>query len=131
MATPAQWALIRHFVPSEMACSHCGVERMSYGLLCLLDAARERSGVPFQITSGSRCEKHNAEVGGSPTSSHLFTDEKDSCAVDVSDHRDPILRGLIVIAAIEVGLTQIEVSKDGHVHLMSDPAKPRGYLGIE
>ena len=39
-------------------------------LVDLLDAIRERLGVPVTINSGYRCPEHNAEVGGVPNSYH-------------------------------------------------------------
>ena len=39
-------------------------------LVDLLDAIRERLGVPIYITSGYRCEAHNEEVGGVSNSYH-------------------------------------------------------------
>lgn len=131
MATPAQWATIKYFLPEEMACRHCGVEQMSYAFLVKLDQARAASGVPFQITSGSRCAIYNPRVGGSKTSSHLFTPERDSCAVDVNDRKDPVLRGRILTACWDAGIRQCEVSKDGHTHLMDDATKPSPFVGIE
>ena len=40
-------------------------------LVDLLDAIRERLGVPIYITSGYRCPIHNEEVGGVPNSQHV------------------------------------------------------------
>lgn len=40
-------------------------------LVDLLDAIRERLGVPLYINSGYRCPEHNAEVGGVPNSQHV------------------------------------------------------------
>jgi len=55
--------------------------------------ARSYADVPFKLNSSIRCAEHNAEVGGSETSSHLF-----GLAVDIdcqsSYHRFKILHGL-------------------------------------
>lgn len=40
-------------------------------LVDLLDAIRERLGVPLYINSGYRCPEHNAEVGGVADSQHV------------------------------------------------------------
>lgn len=40
-------------------------------LVDLLDRIRERIGQPLHISSGYRCEEHNAEVGGVPNSFHV------------------------------------------------------------
>ena len=41
-------------------------------LVDLLDAIRERLGVPLYINSGYRCPEHNAEVGGVSNSQHVL-----------------------------------------------------------
>ncbi len=138
--TPAEWATIRHFTPREFACRdarggpcpHCGgQERMDVLFVVKLDAARARYGRPVIVTSGSRCEQRNAEVGGSATSSHLFTDKHDACAADLSDQQSPTVRGALVEALWHVGFRQLEVSRDGHLHVMDDRRKPTPFLGIE
>lgn len=40
-------------------------------LVDLLDAIRERLGVPLYINSGYRCPEHNEEVGGVSNSQHV------------------------------------------------------------
>lgn len=40
-------------------------------LVDVLDAIRERLGVPLYINSGYRCPEHNEEVGGVPNSQHV------------------------------------------------------------
>lgn len=42
------------------------------GLLDKLDLVREELGEPITITSGYRSPKHNAKVGGSPSSQHCL-----------------------------------------------------------
>jgi uncharacterized protein YcbK (DUF882 family) len=82
----------------------------------MLDLARELAEVPFKITSGYRCEKHNQEVGGVKNSSHLK-----GYAVDiyVSNNlaRLQILKGLII-----AGLRRIGIGKD-FIHVDVDPEK--------
>lgn len=41
-------------------------------LVDVLDAIRERLGVPLYINSGYRCPEHNAEVGGVSNSQHVL-----------------------------------------------------------
>lgn len=70
------WDNIKYFKRSEFACDckgHCNgfpVE-MNMELIELLDKLREHFGVPITITSGVRCKKRNAEVGGISNSEHL------------------------------------------------------------
>lgn len=124
--TAEEWAQIQHFTPGEMVCRHCQREEMSLAFMGRLDAARMLFGRPIRVTSGFRCADHNTSVGGSPTSSHLT-----GCAVDLWDKQDPVYRAELVEALWDAGFRQIEVSRDGHVHVMDDSRKPRPFLGIE
>ena len=70
------WADIRYFVPKEFACK-CGrycdgyPAQMQRGVVELADRAREElKGAGF-ISSGLRCSRHNANVGGVSDSRHL------------------------------------------------------------
>lgn len=70
------WGEIKHFTRSEpyiaCPCGRCGgfpVEPAEK-LMRLADAVREDAGRPMVPTSTVRCDAHNAEVGGVPTSRH-------------------------------------------------------------
>ena len=70
------WADIRYFVPKEFACK-CGrycdgyPAQMQRSVVELADRARtELKGVGF-VSSGLRCSRHNADVGGVSNSRHL------------------------------------------------------------
>ena len=142
--TPEQWSTIRHFVPQEFACrdaigapcAYCGGrEGMDYHFVLRLDTARDLLGEPMVVTSGSRCPIRNKEVGGSPISAHLFewqeSDGKQSMAADLADHKDPVYRGRLLEALWGAGFRQFEASRDGHLHVHLDNAKPSPFLGIE
>lgn len=59
-----------YFHRDEFACQcGCGFNTVDVQLLRLLEMIRERFG-PVTITSGCRCELHNASVGGSKFSQH-------------------------------------------------------------
>lgn len=61
---------MRHFKPDEFKCKcGCGMDATPE-LKALMDLAREKSGVPFVITSGARCVAHNSAVGGTGNSAH-------------------------------------------------------------
>ena len=62
---------MKHFTNEEFQCSCCGVEEMNDTFLTMLDISRGEAGVPFRITSGYRCRKHNTEVGGATHSAHV------------------------------------------------------------
>ena len=89
---------MKHFRPTEFDCG-CGCGKgyvnMNHDFLKKLDAARGYADVPFIISSAFRCQKHNADVGGSATSSHMK-----GLAVDIfcpsSRDRFEILQGLFV-----------------------------------
>lgn len=75
-STPSWWADIRYFKRSEpyiaCPCGRCGgfpVEPAEK-LMRLADAVREDAGRPMIPTSTVRCDAHNAEVRGVPTSRH-------------------------------------------------------------
>ncbi len=109
---------MNHFKISEFLCPCClrGVEEMSEGLLHMLDTARDIAGIPFIINSGFRCSKHNKEVGGSPTSSHLK-----GLAVDIKADNSR-KRYLIVKALIQAGFHRMKIGEK-HIHTDIDPAK--------
>lgn len=90
---------------------------MEEGFLAILDRARGMANTPFVITSGYRCEKHNKEVGGSHTSSHLK-----GCAVDIAAP-DSVARGQILRGLILAGFRRIGIGQD-FIHVDSDAAKP-------
>ena len=61
-----------HFKQREFACKcGCGFNVVDQRLVDGLELMRERIGHPIILTCGCRCLKHNAAVGGVPTSYHL------------------------------------------------------------
>lgn len=73
---PAGWRW-PHFSPRELACK-CGGKycRGEYyhdvEFLEALEAMRSDIGAPMTLTSGHRCEGHNAAVGGASRSQHML-----------------------------------------------------------
>jgi uncharacterized protein YcbK (DUF882 family) len=64
--------LTAHFSKHEFACSCCGrVEPLKMALVGALERVRTTVAAPIYVSSGYRCAKHNAAVGGSPTSRHM------------------------------------------------------------
>jgi uncharacterized protein YcbK (DUF882 family) len=60
-----------YFKESEFACKcGCGFCEPDARLLETLDAIRKVLDRPVVVTSGCRCETHNAAVGGVPDSNH-------------------------------------------------------------
>ena len=93
-----------------------GRKHMKKRLLDSIDYAREVAGIPFEITSGYRTKKHNEEIGGSPTSSHL-----DGWAADIgcnnSTDREKILYGLVMAGFQRIGIAH------NFIHCDVDPRK--------
>jgi len=65
--------LSRHFSRGEFRCPcNCGFNTVDVELLIgYLEPLREQYG-RVTVTSGCRCQAHNARVGGAPDSQHLY-----------------------------------------------------------
>lgn len=108
---------MKFFKISEFACGcGCGAKDMDPGFLKQLDLARHISGVPWVITSGKRCPKHNKAVGGVDDSEHTLGKGADVKA------ENSVKRLKIVRGALAAGIERIGVGKD-FVHLGSDGLK--------
>jgi len=118
-----------YFTLKEFECPCCGLEEMASSTVAKLDAARSTAGVPFIVTSGTRCEKHNMVVGGSPTSSHLVSKiDNKSHAVDIVTITSQI-RHKILVALIEAGFKRIGIGFN-FIHADDDPAKHPGVIWL-
>jgi hypothetical protein len=60
---------------------------MNPALIAVLQEIRDRYGVPVTINSGYRSRSHNALVGGSPRSQHLYGNAADFVVRGVDPHR--------------------------------------------
>ena len=80
------WTGARYFTAREFACK-CGrycdghPAQVDRRLLGAADRVREILGVPCVVSSGLRCSRHNAAVGGVANSRHLTGKAMDFCAV--------------------------------------------------
>ena len=126
--TESDWKDIEHFTRLEFQClCGCGISNPSLELMRRLDSARDRAGIPFRISSGSRCAAHNSSRGvrGVDSSAHIASETRESHAADIviSGSRS---RNLIQGALIEVGFnrfglayrfthTDIDSTKDPNV----------------
>lgn len=115
------WSKIKFFKPKEFCCK-CGCGRCDVHpqLLAALDLARMRAGVPFSISSGFRCQEHNARVGGKPTSSHTRGLAAD---ISFSNGHD----GLLILKALLPYFDRVGVG-NGFIHVDIDPDKPSPVL---
>lgn len=67
------WDSIKYFKKQEFACKcGCGLNNMDLKVVKVLDQIREHFKNPILVTSGSRCKKHNRDVGGAENSKHLY-----------------------------------------------------------
>lgn len=66
------WNSIKYFKREEFTCKcGCGANNMDLKLVEILDNIREHFGQACTVTSGTRCAKHNKNVGGVANSRHL------------------------------------------------------------
>lgn len=83
------WKDIKYFTKDEFKCK-CGGRyckgypaEMSQKLVKIADEVREHFGAPIIVSSGMRCNTHNANVGGVSNSRHKYGKAMDFC---VSGH---------------------------------------------
>ena len=61
-----------HFKVSEFTCKcGCGKNNIDQRVIDMAETIRLALGVPVSVTSGCRCEKNNARVGGVKNSYHI------------------------------------------------------------
>jgi len=60
-----------YFTEKEMHCPCCKANLVPTVVMAMLIVARYKAGIPFVITSASRCIKHNEKVGGVKDSDHI------------------------------------------------------------
>ena len=83
------WDDIKYFKKDEFKCE-CGKYCNGFPvepeekLIRVADRVREHFGCKIIVSSGVRCEKHNANVGGVPGSRHRFGKAMDFCVVGMS-----------------------------------------------
>ena len=63
---------MKYFKQDEFDCKCCTANYMDPEFTDLIDRARELAGIPFVISSGYRCTKHNQLIGGVKGSSHTY-----------------------------------------------------------
>ena len=105
---------MKHFKIEEFKCPCCGEVHMNQEFLDKLDKARGIADTPFIITSGYRCEKHNAEVGGHKRSAHLRGYASDIKTIGSMD------RYVILSALQKVGFNRFGIGRD-FIHVDMDP----------
>lgn len=115
-----------HFKETEFACKHCGLlprKGINKILLAKLDHLRCAIGAPIIVSSGYRCAKHNANVGGVANSQHIKGTAADIICKSVSVEK-------LAAKAKEIGFDGIGIyPKSGFVHVdcRSDGDEPCKY----
>lgn len=112
---------MENFKLEEFKCPCCGKVEMQDSFLKLIDIARTTAGVPFVITSGYRCEKHNKEVGGKADSAHTK-----GYAADIKCS-DSSTRFKIISALIKAGFNRIGIA-NSFIHCDCDPSLPKNVI---
>lgn len=111
------------FKDSEFECPCCGLNNMDQLFVSKLDYAAkcQGKGHVWKINSGHRCPKHNAEVGGSDTSTHLRGLAVDIQCRDAKDRYDKVM------FLNKAGVKRVVIYTDKMiVHADDDPVKPEG-----
>lgn len=97
-------------------CPCCGENKINSDLAERIELIEFILEEKLLVTSGYRCEKHNKEIGGSKTSSHLK-----GLAVDVAC-KTSLLRHKIIYTANYFGINRIGIGKN-YIHLDMDKNK--------
>ena len=72
------------FSRSEFRCRcGCGLDAIDPDLVDNLQHSRDAVGLPYSISSGCRCKKHNSDVGGKEGSAHLPQEDGLCKAADI------------------------------------------------
>jgi len=104
----------------------CGIAHVSQSLIDRLNTVRILTEQPIILNSVCRCLEHNKNVGGSSTSSHISTDDKESCAADIKCS-DPVYRYHLLKALFHVGFKRVLVYKT-FIHVDLDLSKDQNIV---
>jgi len=117
---------LKHFNPSTDKAINWDV--VDWDAIKILDDARDRTSIPFFITSHYRTPEHSVEVGGITTDAHTET----PCSafdIEASNSAD---RFKIVKACLAVGFPRIGINiKNNHIHVDNSKKLPPFVLWIE
>ena len=102
--------LFGHIMLSEYRCPCCGAipyDTEGLGqreLFEAYEAIRSTLNRPLRITSGFRCPKHNADIGGEPFSIHLFGLALDIDAKDIGEVESLVAAVNLVVPILRMGI---------------------------
>lgn len=112
----------KYFNDKDFQCKcGCKLNNMSRELLYLTAYLRHTIGIPFIITSGTRCKQHNKNIGSSDNSSHTK-----GLAVDISITNSSDRFKLIKLA-LHIGINRIGLGKT-FIHLDIDKSLPQNHM---
>ena len=117
-----------NYFENEIACRcSCGANKVSELLLIRLNRLRDGYGAPVFTSSIYSCPDHNASEKGSPTSSHISTEEHECTAADLTA-RNSFEKLKLTKAALMAGFTRIIFYSDKPhlIHIDVDMTKPDG-----
>ena len=120
-----------YFISEEFEC-HCGCrlgserDEIDSDHLERLNMARHYAGIPFKITSGCRCEKHNKDVGGSDNSDHLPRPQCAGSDIECTSSRE---RYRIIKALLWAGFNRIGIGED-FIHAGNREDNPKDVIWI-
>jgi len=100
----------------KFRCGCCNENQIDPRVEAMHSSIEADTGEKLIVTSGYRCAKHNKEIGGSETSSHLKGLAWD-VAVNGSRQRYHVLH-----SALKMGIHRIGIGK-GFIHLDIDRSK--------
>ena len=112
-----------HFSRSEFVCKCCGADGIRDELVTALERIRVFYGRPMVVSSGVRCEAHNAASGGKPGSAHVRGLAADIVCASARDRME------LIRIAMSQGVSRIGVGKD-FVHLDIDVTLPQDVLWL-
>ena len=101
---------MNYFQKREFACPCCGKDDIDPDFVLRLNEARGYARVPFIITSGVRCEKHNKEVGS--TSRNHIEGKAADIACTEGWKRLRIVRGLLQAGFKRIGIGKTFIHAD-------------------
>jgi uncharacterized protein YcbK (DUF882 family) len=117
--------IVNYFKREEFKCPCCGEIKVSDELLHRLNMARDIYGKAMVVSSGYRCPKHNAEVGGVPSSAHMTGDAADIRCYGVFD-RYNMINAFYNASFLRIGIAESFI----HVDVSLNPVHPQNVVWV-
>jgi len=130
------WPGVVNFTRQEVACRHCGRGSMAASTMQKFQRARDYLNKPVYGSSWCRCIEWNRQSGGVSDSAHVFTENRQAHAGDVTltppPQRRPMTgneRYLLLKALLEAGFDRIGIHPM-YLHADDDPDKPADVIWL-